>query len=197
MSENIGKIPSSQPGDKKSQNLNYGWDLKFYSSELFKRFLISKNTPESSKEIEEIEKISKNLSLLLWIGKAQILNEKEESKVIEEIKELTENFHQNDLFEKTTYLIQTIKNLSPKTDILELFTDIECKACLSKEKRGSISQEELHSLFEKIIEIMNHKKDKFSLLKLERELKEVKKIYFDDPTQVSLLIYNLNQITRL
>ena len=195
--DNIGRLQPSDPYDKISSQPQRGWDLRFYCAELFKRFLISKKTPESSKERGDIEKISKNLSLLLWIGRAQILSPEQEGKIIDQIKDLSDNFRQDDLYEKTNYIVQKIKNMTPKTDILEFFTDIEHKACLClDENHPCINSEELHEQFEKIIDVMNGKSDKFSLLKLEREMKDIKNIYFNDPSQISLLIHNLQQITH-
>jgi vacuolar-type H+-ATPase catalytic subunit A/Vma1 len=195
MSDNIGKIPPDKFMEIKPQPFA-GWDLRYYAAELFKQFLISKNMPRSSKEIEEIESISKNISLILWIGKAQILSPSEEKEIIDLIRDLIDNFKQDEFYAKTSHIIQMIKNMSPKTEILEHFTDIESKACLHKEKDCPIIRSEiLQDHFEKIIYVMNSKNDKFSVMKLERELKEIKKIFFNDPTQISLLLHNLQQLT--
>jgi hypothetical protein len=196
MPDNIERIP---PLDKSFEiKAIAGWDLRYYAAELFKQFLISKNMPKSPKETEEIEKISRNISLILWIGKAQILSPMEEKEITDQIRELIDNFKQDEFFGRTNHLIQMMKNMNPKTEILEHFTDIESKACLSKDKNSpSISSEILQDYFEKIIYVMNSKNDKFSIMKLERELKEIKKIFFNDPTQISLLLHNLEQITHL
>lgn len=195
MVNNVSRISRDEPFD--NRRLQRGWELKHYSSELIKLFLISKNTPKSLKEHKEIEKISKNLSLLLWIAKAEILSCNQEYKISEQIKYITENFRQSDLYSKTWDIIQNIKNLSAKTSILELFTEIEYEACLCKDKKQpSINQENLQKEFEKILELMNRKNDKFSIMKLERELKEIQTIFHKDPSRIDLLLYNLDQITH-
>ena len=57
---------------------------------------------------------------------------------------------------------------------MEHFTDIEYIACIEKEEsHPHIDPKELNSSFDKIIEYMNAQNDKFSLMKLEREIKEI------------------------
>lgn len=194
MVNNVSKIPPNEPFDK-GRIQPRGWDLRFYSSELFKLFLISKNTPKSAKEHKEIERISKNLSLLLWIGKAEILSYSQENKIIDQIRYITENFRQDDLYAKTCDIIQNIKNLSLKTSILEHFTEIEYEACLCEDKNlPPLNPELLQLVFEKILGAMKNKNDKFSIMKLERELREIQNIFHKDPSQIDLLLHNLEQI---
>ena len=172
-------------------------DLKYHAVEVFKRFLVSKETPLSKEKDSEIEKISKNLSLLIWIGKADILSPEEEKAVIEKLKDLNYNFKQDDLYDKTSLIIQDIKNLNHKIDILEHFTDIEHVAYMS---RGDWDEEsgadELYEKFERIISFIKdkNKEDNFNLMKIERDIRDIKKIYLKDPSKISLLMHNLEKI---
>jgi len=175
------------------KNINpkkYNKKLKFYANEILKRFLISKNTPNSLKEKLKIEKILKNISIIIWLDKTKILSYKEEKKILEELKELYDNFNLINIKEKTDYIIQNLKNLSPKVDIIECIADIEFNFHI-KEK-GDIQK--LNEKFEKIIGILKTNNNQFILMKLERDLKEIKNRYFKDLSDFNILIQSLDTL---
>ena len=135
---------------------------------------------------------TENLSLLIWIGKADILSINEERKILENLKSLHENFQIIDLKNKTDHMIQIIRNTNLKTQIIEHITDIEYKACIEKKIIDPIN---LYKKFEKIINILKSLSDKFYLMELERELKDIKTKYFQDPKNEILLYENLENIS--
>lgn len=171
--------------------------LKYHAMEIFKRFLISKGTPNTYEQDSEVEKISKNLSLLIWIGKANILSPQEENAIADKLKDLHYDFKQDELYEKTNTIIQSIKNINHKINILEHFTDIEHQAYISKDTWDEdINSNKLYETFEKIIDFINDEKNQnsFFLMKAERNIKEIKSIYIKDPSKISLLLHNLEKI---
>ena len=108
MVEEIGGV-SPYPKSPEEQRISF--NLNFYAEEILKNFLISKKTPTSQREKEEIENIFKKLSLLIWLGRSRILTPNEERNIAENLKDLYENFRSNTLEMNTDNIIQKLKNL--------------------------------------------------------------------------------------
>lgn len=164
-------------------------DLQFYVDRLYEGFLISRKIPCSIEEENEIKKIASSLSILSWISQSQLFCLDEEAKIIESIKELSENFKQSQLNEKIKEIIQGLKNINEslkfKTQILEHFSELEYKGCLDKKIRYPLDQSSLNEKFKKIIihikENFEEKNQKnlIELMKLERDVKEIKQKYLN------------------
>jgi hypothetical protein len=190
MLEEIGGINNYKNPSHKEHELNL--NSAFYAEEILKNFLISKKTPNSQKEKKEIEKISKNLSLLIWLGQSKILLPKEEKIIKEELKELYENFHSDTLQESTKSIIQNLKNLNSKTQILEHIIDIAYILYNQTTKDSPKTLETLHEKFNKVIGKIKLLKDDFSLISLERDIKILKKNFFKNPKNLDILIQFLD-----
>ncbi len=158
-------------------------DLQFYIDNLYERFLVSRKTPTSWEEELEIKKIAAALSVLSWIGQSNFCLD-EEALILEAVKELYENFKQAHLFEKISEIIQKFKNISEKTklktQILEQFVELEYKGCLDKRVKYPLDQNSLNVKFRKVIAHINQnfkEKNLIGLMKLERDVKEIKQKY--------------------
>lgn len=158
--------------------------LQFHIDRLFEIFLLSRKTPSSLDEILEIKKISLSLSVLSWLSQSQIFHKDEEAKIIEDIKELCEDFHESELNERIKAVIQKLKNINEslrlKAQIFEHFSELEFRGCLDLRAKYPLDQSRLNEKFNKIaLQI----KENFSgektidLMKLEREVKEIKQNY--------------------
>lgn len=170
--------------------VNYNNSLENYSEEILKKFLISTTTPKSEEEKRKIEIIFKNLSLLIWVGKFKILTKKEEEKIIGKLQKVCEDFKFFNLIEKTNHIIENIKYLNEKIAIIEHLTEIEYKSHTEKiDIDKSILLE-----FEKIAKKVNSTSDKFSIMQIERELKDIKVKYFKNPENTSSLFEKLKNI---
>jgi hypothetical protein len=193
MVEEIGGINNNKKPHPQNNDLNL--TSAFYAEEILKNFLISKKTPNSPKEKNEIEKISKNLSLLIWLGQSKILPLKEEKNIKEQLKDLCENFHSDTLQESTNIIIQNLKNINSKTKILEHIIDIAYILYNQNIKNSPpITHEILHEKFNKVIEKIKLTSDDFSLIKLERNVKEIKKNFLNNQENITILIQHLENL---
>ena len=177
---NIGKKASYEP-------LN----LQFYAEEVLQSFLISVNVPLTLQEKEKISKITKQLSLLIWAYKAQILPKKDEIKITNLVVDLHNSAKHDDIDEKSSLILQQIRNITPKIDILEHFYEIEQKAC---NENHYLETEKLQEKFNDIIKHLSSISDDFSIMKLNRAIKEIKINYFDNPNESDKLLYNLENV---
>ena len=181
---------------KKEPEYKRSLGIEFYSEEILKMFLISQKIPTNIQEKKDIEKISKNLSMLTWIGQLGIVSKKDEKKVVDELRDLKDNFHLDTVFKKTSYILQNIKNINRKTQIMEHVIDISYE--IGKQK-NVIPQNilELQKYFDQIMDKVKVVSDKFAIMKLERDLQDIKKIYLNNPKEISLLLQNLEKISKL
>ena len=193
MLEEIGGINNYKKPHPQNNKLHL--DSAFYAEEILKNFLISKKTPNSPKEKKEIEKISKNLSLLIWLGQSKILPPKEERLIKEELKDLYENFHSDTLQDTTNIIIQNLKNVNSKTKILEHIIDIAYILYNQHIKNSPpISHEILHEKFNKVIQKIKLTSDDFSLIRLERNVKDLKKNFLKNQENINILIQHLDNL---
>jgi hypothetical protein len=166
-------------------------NIILYSEKILKHFLISKKLPSNEKEIKEMEKIFKNLSLFIWIGKTKILSPADKKNISNNLKAIYDNCKLIDLKDKTNHIVQKLKNLNTKTEILEYITEIEYKACIIE----NIDPINLYKKFEKIINLIKSLSNKFSLMKFKREVKDIKIKYFKNPKNIDQLYEKLENIS--
>jgi len=193
MLEEIGGINNYKKPHPQNTELNL--DSAFYAEEILKNFLISKKTPNSPKEKNEIEKISKNLSLLIWLGQSKILPPKEERIIKEQLKDLCENFQSDTLQDTTNIIIQNLKNENSKTKILEHIIDIAYILYNQNIKNSPpITHEMLHEKFNKVIQKIKLTSDDFSLIRLERNIKDLKKKFLNNQENINILLATLDNL---
>lgn len=163
-------------------------NIKIYAEEILKRFLISKNIPTSDNETKYIEKILKNLSLIIWIYKSNILNNKEEKKVLNYLKEINDNFHLHNLEEKTSFILSELKNLNPKIEILNKAAEI----FWSIETNNQKDQKEINKNLDILIKKLKNQ-NTFNLMKIKKDIEEIQKKYITNKN-TSLIIERLKYI---
>ena len=184
MVDRIDNIPSPE-------GWNNSFNMVFYAQEVLKNFLFSRQISNDHSKKDEIAKISKNLITIIWIGKSKILPPFEENKIIEDLKDLKDNLHTDTIFEKSRYLIQKLRNSSEKTYIIEHIVDIDDMVINNDE-----NSLQLQNILDLVVNKIREKKDRFSLIQIDRTLLETKNNY-SESKDINQLFFGLETILKL
>lgn len=192
MGSDINRIEPSFPYEKyQIQNINTRHQIE----EILKSYLILKS-PSSSQEKKEMVKVTKNMSLLIFILKEEILPVKEMDKLSYEIKDLYDHFQSDTLLNNSDLLIQNLKNSDSKTNtkiqILQAMIDIENAVCIENK---ALSSDELNKKFSEILNLLKTS-DSFHLIKLERNMEDIKEKILSFPDDRNYILQLLDSIPR-